>query len=134
MASSAMEYVRHGHELANSKLEVGGWGQKAIQLGSHAGIGLFTKNVPNGFFGIEALKPDWIFVALAAAASAFLGKKSGKREAQSMFFGGLHAVVGRYVAQSTYFMHTSGEDGATPTFSQTPPKRQRQVVDATVSA
>lgn len=118
----------HGHSS---------WGQKAISLGSHVGFGLWTKNVPNGFFGISLLKPDvlatiggaLVFIAVSVFGKKENGKKTAKHTSSAVMMGGAHAIAGRWVYQTHYFMHTSGNPGEPPTFSSEP--QGRKVVDAT---
>lgn len=87
----------------SDKDAMGGIGLRVMELGTHAVLALASKQTPNGMFGIEAIKPDWIGLAVSGLGVIFLrGSKHRKlrKTSRAVLFGSFHALITRWVATS----------------------------------
>jgi hypothetical protein len=94
-----------------NKEKLGNVGQGIVEFGGHAVLALATKNMPDGLFGIEPLKPDLAGLAVAGLGMLF-GKGAFRRTAKSAAKGAGHALITRWVVQTNITM-VHGPDGTT---------------------
>lgn len=95
--------VKHKEKAASGIVRHG------FRFGSHAVFGLATKAMPDGLFGVSWIKPDIVGTTLSGIASIFT-KNLVKKGAQATALGGMHAILGRWIASGSISV-VSGPDG-----------------------
>lgn len=102
-------FVKHGTEVHGDK--IGKLGHGFIRYAGHGLLALSSTTMDKGFFGVDAIRPDSIALALAGVGYVFGGKKA-KKLAASSADAAFHALITRLVLKGrTVLVH--GPDGWT---------------------